>query len=88
MSSPTYVLLQEYPGPVPMFHVDLYRMAAPEAEFADLGIEEMLAAGVVVVEWADRAADALPRIHRRITMEITGETSRRISLASINRRGG
>ncbi len=88
VSSPTYVLLQEYPGPVPMFHVDLYRMTAPEAEFADLGIEEMLAAGVVVVEWADRAPDALPRTHRQITMEITGETSRRISLASIDRRGG
>ena len=77
VSSPTFVLVQEYPCRVPVYHVDLYRMVQVDAELADLGLEEMLADGIVLIEWADRAADVLPPDRWRIDLEITGPRARR-----------
>src|SRR5918911_2290651 len=58
--SPTFMLLREYDGDVPVNHVDAYRLSGP-AELEDLGIENVLDPGTVVfVEWADRVAQALP----------------------------
>jgi tRNA threonylcarbamoyladenosine biosynthesis protein TsaE len=51
--SPTFQLIRLYPGPVPLAHVDLYRLDDP-AELGDLGLEELLDTGAVVVEWGDR----------------------------------
>src|SRR5579885_1229509 len=52
--SPTFTLIHEHRGPVPLYHVDLYRLAP--AELDTLGLEEVLEGpGVVAVEWADRA---------------------------------
>ena len=83
VSSPTYVLVQEYAGRVRLYHVDLYRLTAAEDELADLGIEEMLADGVVVIEWADRAAGTLPRPHWLITIQPTGKASRQFTLERV-----
>jgi tRNA threonylcarbamoyladenosine biosynthesis protein TsaE len=80
VSSPTYVLVQEYPGRVPLFHLDLYRMVHPEEELIDLGLEEMLAEGVVAVEWADRAGDALPDNRLEIRLRPAGESIRVIEV--------
>ena len=80
VSSPTYVLVQEYPCSPALYHADLYRMVAPEAELTDLGLDEMLAGGIVLIEWADRAAGALPPGHLRIDIEIISPTARRFTL--------
>ncbi len=84
VSSPTYVLVQEYAGRVRLYHVDLYRLTAAEDELADLGIDEMLADGVVVIEWADRAGGALPQPYWRITIQPTGEASRKFTLERVD----
>ena len=84
VSSPTYVLVQEYAGRVRLYHVDLYRLTAAEDELADLGIEEMLTDGVVVIEWADRATSALPRPYWRITIKPTGQASRQFTLERVD----
>ncbi|MDP6634380.1 MAG: tRNA (adenosine(37)-N6)-threonylcarbamoyltransferase complex ATPase subunit type 1 TsaE [Phycisphaerae bacterium] len=83
VSSPTYVLVQEYLGAIPIFHLDLYRMTDPHAELADLGLEEMLEEGVALIEWADRAQTALPRSRWEITIEITAESSRRFTVTCL-----
>jgi tRNA threonylcarbamoyladenosine biosynthesis protein TsaE len=83
VSSPTYVLVQNYPGRWPLFHIDLYRLGDPTAEFADLGVEEMLESGVVVIEWADRAAAVLPHRRTNIRIDVTGETTRRFQVETL-----
>lgn len=52
--SPTFTLINQYAGRVPVFHIDLYRIASPR-ELEDLGLEETLGAGgVAIVEWAEK----------------------------------
>jgi len=80
VSSPTFVLVHEYRGRVPIYHIDLYRLTVPDAELAELGISEMLEDGVVLIEWADKADKALPPRRRQIDIEITGEHARRFNL--------
>jgi tRNA threonylcarbamoyladenosine biosynthesis protein TsaE len=58
--SPTFMLVREYDGRVPVHHLDAYRLSGA-AELEDLGIDEVLPADAVAfVEWADRVVDALP----------------------------
>jgi tRNA threonylcarbamoyladenosine biosynthesis protein TsaE len=52
VSSPTFTLIQQYAGRIPVFHADLYRLTPPET--ADLGLEETGPDGVLAVEWPDR----------------------------------
>lgn len=53
VASPTFQLVRVYPGRVQLAHVDLYRLESP-AELADLGLDELLDEGAVLVEWGDR----------------------------------
>ncbi len=60
VSSPTFTLVNEYRGPLPLYHFDLYRLERP-AEILALEWDEYLDGdGVTVVEWAERAAGLLP----------------------------
>jgi len=66
--SPSFVLVREYHGRLPLFHMDLYRVA-DHAEVAELGLEEYLYGdGVCAIEWADRAMDLLPLRHLSIAL--------------------
>jgi len=83
VSSPTFVLVREYPTDVPVYHVDLYRLEGAAGELASLGLEEMLADGVVVIEWADRAEEHLPRPRWEVRIEATGPNRRRFDLRRV-----
>lgn len=63
-TSPTYALVHRYPGERPVYHVDCYRLRAPD-EARDLGFEDMLREGaVVLVEWPERGGAWVPRLDR------------------------
>lgn len=79
--SPTFVLMQEYPAGVPVYHLDAYRLTDAAAELVDMGFEEMLADGVVLIEWAERAAPLLPPGTWKVAITITGETQRSIAIS-------
>lgn len=60
VNSPTFVLIQEYAGRIPLYHFDAYRLGDLE-EFLELGAEELLSGeGVCLIEWANRVEDVLP----------------------------
>ena len=84
VSSPTFVLVKEYPGRMPVYHVDLYRLTAPQVELGELGLDEMLSEGVVLMEWADRAAGALPHCRWEIEIQPTGAESRQFRLRRVD----
>jgi tRNA threonylcarbamoyladenosine biosynthesis protein TsaE len=60
VNSPTFVLMNEHAGRLRLHHVDAYRLGDPEEALAAGLLDERQAAGVVVVEWADRLAGWLP----------------------------
>ena len=60
VNSPSYTLINEYAGKIPIYHIDLYRLQRQE-EILDLGLEEYLEGnGICIIEWADRMLDLLP----------------------------
>jgi tRNA threonylcarbamoyl adenosine modification protein YjeE len=71
MPSPTYTLVEEYSGRVPVLHIDLYRLGNEE-EFEMLGIGEEMERSVSLVEWADRA----PSLTARADITIRLKTDR------------
>jgi tRNA threonylcarbamoyladenosine biosynthesis protein TsaE len=68
VTSPTYVIVNEYPGRIPVFHFDMYRLKGPE-ELGELGWEDYLdRGGICVVEWAERIVGILPEWTVRVTL--------------------
>jgi tRNA threonylcarbamoyladenosine biosynthesis protein TsaE len=75
--SPTFTLMNVYPTRVPIYHFDLYRLAgAPE--ITELGFEDYVGEGVVVVEWAEKIPFTIPAI--QVTIEVLDNQRRRIEI--------
>ncbi len=80
VTSPSYTLINEYPGRHRLFHVDLYRLVDP-AEIEDIGLRDILAGdGVVAVEWAERLPDRWLTSHLHIHIASVEADSRQITL--------
>jgi tRNA threonylcarbamoyladenosine biosynthesis protein TsaE len=78
VSSKSFVLMGEYPGRLTLYHADLYRLEDPE-QVQDLALEEISAAGVLVVEWPERAgASVLPDEHLLVEFEVMDENKREL----------
>lgn len=83
VSSPTFTIVKEHvDGPVPLFHVDFYRLEHA-AELAAIGFDDYFErGGVVVVEWADRFPGALPAARIDVRLEIVDADTRRVHVDS------
>jgi tRNA threonylcarbamoyladenosine biosynthesis protein TsaE len=78
--SPTFVLVTEHMGRLPLYHMDLYRLDNV-TEVMDLGLDEYLFGdGVSVVEWADKAPEVFPLDHLAVHLEEVSETHRGITI--------
>jgi tRNA threonylcarbamoyladenosine biosynthesis protein TsaE len=80
VTSPTFVLINQYRGRLPVYHLDAYRTESL-TELAELGIEEMLEGdGVTVVEWADKLLPLLPARTIHVTIRGLGDEPREIRI--------
>ena len=83
--SPTFVLHAVHPGPLPVHHLDLYRLA-PSLYPRTLGLDEMLETGAALVEWAERVGpDPLGWFNARCRISIVGPTARELALTGPGR---
>ena len=79
-TSPTFVLVNEYRGRLPVHHVDAYRTGSL-TELMDLGLLDLMGGdGVTLLEWADRAEPLLPARTIRVRIEGVGDEPREISV--------
>jgi len=79
VTSPSYTLINEYPGRCPLFHADFYRLDAT-SDFHDLGLEDILEEnGIVAIEWPDRLPGHFQRPDIVVHIKITGDNAREIS---------
>ena len=86
VASPTFIILREhYGGRMPFFHLDLYRLEGQD--LGSTGWEETLdGGGITVIEWPDRAGDALPTDRLDVYLEHIADTKRRIVVAATGPR--
>ena len=80
--SPTFVLVNEYPARLTMYHMDLYRLNSIE-EIEDLGLDDYLYGNdLCVVEWADKAPGYFPVNHAVVQLEVIDDQTRRVTVSS------
>lgn len=78
--SPTFTLINEYPGKIPLIHFDVYRLSGPR-DLEDMGYEEYFeGGGIIVIEWAEKIRDILPAKTLFISMRYIDENTREMIL--------
>jgi tRNA threonylcarbamoyladenosine biosynthesis protein TsaE len=86
LNSPSFVLMAEYQGRLPLFHIDLYRLAGDGAAIADGLLDERQADGVTLIEWADRLGQGIPAARLEVRIDGTGEGPRTVHLGPTDGR--
>jgi tRNA threonylcarbamoyladenosine biosynthesis protein TsaE len=78
--SPSFVIIREYNGRMPLYHIDFYRLDHIE-EIADLGLDEYICGrGICVVEWAEKGLALMPEDRLLISLSYVSDTERSVSL--------
>ena len=84
VNSPSYILINEYEGKIPVYHIDLYRLERVE-DIVDLGLEEYLEGdGICVIEWADRMDELLPENYIQVKIAGEDEFTRAIEIVPVS----
>jgi tRNA threonylcarbamoyladenosine biosynthesis protein TsaE len=87
ITSPSFTLINEYPGRLPLFHADLYRLETVR-DLEDIGLDELLYdQGVLAVEWADKLGDKLTGDNLVLQFEIIDDDRRKIELIAYGHNG-
>jgi tRNA threonylcarbamoyladenosine biosynthesis protein TsaE len=82
VNSPTFILMNEYAGRLPLFHVDLYRLADAADALAGGVVDDRQSDGVTVVEWPDRMGEVLPAGRLDVRIDGSGDEVREIEVAT------
>lgn len=81
VTSPTFTIIKEYEGELPLFHMDVYRL---DEDSDDIGIEEYFyKKGVCIIEWSDNIKNILPDERLEITIKVVDENKRAIHIKAI-----
>jgi tRNA threonylcarbamoyladenosine biosynthesis protein TsaE len=80
INSPSFILMAEYAGRLPLFHIDLYRLGDASDVVAGGLIDDRQATGLTLVEWPDRMAAILPHARLDVVIEGAGDEPRTITL--------
>lgn len=76
VTSPSFVIVQQYDGFLPIYHADVYRLGSL-GEFDDLDLGASAGEGVLLIEWGNAVAQGVPADHLVVEIEIDGESQRR-----------
>ena len=80
ITSPTFIIVNEYTGKIPLYHIDLYRIGSIE-DLRDIGMEELVyGKGVTAIEWAERIKDTLPDERLEISLKWVDDKTRTIDI--------
>jgi tRNA threonylcarbamoyladenosine biosynthesis protein TsaE len=84
VNSPTFVLVNEYRGRLPVFHLDMYQLgtASDAVEFGMLDYLDRARSGVMIIEWAEKIAAVLPEDCLNVEFDILSTRKRRIELSA------
>lgn len=83
VNSPTFVIIKEHKGKIPLYHFDLYRLNRSSVIDAENFEEYFYGDGVAVVEWADRIRGLLPKRHIEVRLSVAGGGKRKIEITKI-----
>ena len=81
VTSPSFVLVKQYMGRVPIYHFDAYRLRSPDEMYDIDCVGFFWGNGISIVEWADKVMECLPDDFIKITIETVGQTSRDIHIS-------
>jgi tRNA threonylcarbamoyladenosine biosynthesis protein TsaE len=80
VNSPTFVIIKEYKGKIPLYHFDLYRLNKSSVIDAENFEEYFYGDGVTVIEWADKIRKLLPKKYVEVRLSVAGEGRRKITI--------
>ena len=84
ITSPTFCLISEYSGKMPLYHMDVYRLDGTE-DFINLGVDDMLYGdGVCIIEWSEKIMDELPKNTIILRILPQDDNSRKIEIENFN----
>ena len=86
ITSPTFTLISEYEGSLPLYHMDVYRLDSTE-DFINLGTEDLIyGKGISIIEWSEKIMDALPKNTIVLKLEAQSDNSRIITISNFENK--